>query len=75
MLVGCNIVAGSHLLGGPHTSDVENDFGCCRLGYVVMCSSYVSARTCALGALGFYFMIILAFLLRGSIFRIMGSGI
>ena len=42
---------------------------------VVMCSVHDPVRTCTLGAFHIYWIIILAFLLRGNNFKIMESGI
>ena len=62
--IGCDIVSGSHPLGGPLTGVVKDDFGRRRLRYAVMCSGHDHVRTCTLGALHNYCMINLVFLLR-----------
>ena len=48
---GFDIVAGSHPLGEPLTSDVKEDFACYRLRFVVMCSGHDPVRTCNMGTL------------------------
>ena len=75
MPIGCEIVPGSHPLGGPLTSDVKDDFDCCRVRCVVMCSGHDPVRTCTLEALHNFCIIIPAFRLQGNKFSIMESGI
>ena len=43
--IGCDIVAGSHHLGGSLTGVVKDDLGRCRLRHVVMHSGPDPART------------------------------